>query len=172
VKVGSSNDPARRLAELQTGSPHRLWIDYRVAVSGCASQVEFAAHDILAAHRGLGEWFAVPTEAAIAAIHAAAFRLGVTLAGSPDQAVTPDWGRRMAGAAVLAIPFWTSLALGHPIPAMIYMIIALAGFVFSLLRANPDVGRPSAIALRWVGAASAGAALAAVPAAIVASAFV
>jgi hypothetical protein len=76
IKIGSSVDPFRRLGELQTGSPDQLSIVYKVPIAGGASTVEARAHEILDRHRGLGEWFSVSIDVAVAAIHAAAYQVG------------------------------------------------------------------------------------------------
>lgn len=166
AKVGSSNNPERRLAELQTGSPYLLWIDYRVAVSGRAADVEFAAQGILNSHRGLGEWFAVPTEMAIAAIHAAAYRMGVGLDGAAVELRRANWRGRLVGAALVATPFWFALAVGIPALAMGYMFVAMVGFVLAFIQRAPDQEPPLGNFCRWVGVAIFGGALAAVPAAV------
>lgn len=166
TKVGSSTNPDRRLAELQTGSPYRLWIDYRIAASGPAADVEFAAHEILDPHRGIGEWFSVPTEAAIAAIHAAAFRLGVGLGGAAGTAQSPKWASRFVMAGAVATPFWIALALGYPAIAMGYLFLAMIGVALALIRRAPDQRDGIGNFCRWMGVALGGALLPMLPAAI------
>jgi hypothetical protein len=87
-KIGSSNTPARRLAELQTGSPYRLWIEFQAPVYGSALDVELAAHAIHEPHRGLGEWFSVSPNIAVAAIYGGAERSGVSMI--PTFAAAPS----------------------------------------------------------------------------------
>lgn len=67
IKIGMSQNPERRLADLQVGSPVRLRI-IGVAVGG--QQREAALHRRLAKHRVHGEWFADAPEvmAAIAEV--------------------------------------------------------------------------------------------------------
>ena len=59
MKVGKAKDPARRLAELQIGSPARLTM---LAVVRCKSDkhaegTEKRCHKIFARERSHGEWF-------------------------------------------------------------------------------------------------------------------
>lgn len=77
IKVGIASDPLQRLRELQTGSSEQLEIVYACIVrSNDGNRVELAAHDILWQRRLVGEWFDYPTDVAVAAIAAAAHRLG------------------------------------------------------------------------------------------------
>ena len=78
-KVGWTVNPTARLATLQTGSPDALRFAYVAAASGKGFEIEQAAHEILANHRGSGEWFAIPADMAVAALNTAAFRSGENL---------------------------------------------------------------------------------------------
>lgn len=83
-KIGVSTDPIARLATLQTGSHEPLDFAYVGVTSGSGFPIERAAHDLLAAYRRSGEWFAVPASIAIGAVIEAAGR-----AGEPIQQVAP-----------------------------------------------------------------------------------
>lgn len=78
VKIGIAKDPERRLAELQTGSPHRLMIHFTASVSN-GRGVERACHMTLSANRLEGEWFDVTPDRAIEVVRLAA---GVELAAA------------------------------------------------------------------------------------------
>lgn len=72
VKVGFAVDLQRRLAQLQTASPHRLTVLFRQETPAeDAAAVETQAHWILRDHRRNGEWFEVTVETAAAAIRSA-----------------------------------------------------------------------------------------------------
>lgn len=70
VKIGSSNEPEKRLVGVQIGNPVRLHI-LRTWHHPSASAIETASHRILKALRLQGEWFSVGTEAASGAIEQA-----------------------------------------------------------------------------------------------------
>lgn len=59
IKIGSSADPAKRMAKLQTGSPVRLQMLGSVKCRDAqhARSVERLAHNIFADQRRRGEWF-------------------------------------------------------------------------------------------------------------------
>ncbi len=84
-KIGSSRDPIQRIAQLQTGSADRLSFAYIGATSGVGTNVEFAAHALLARQNVINEWFAVPASIAIGAVIECAGRLG-----EPIQQVAPE----------------------------------------------------------------------------------
>jgi hypothetical protein len=67
-KIGVSANVARRLAVLQTHSPHALTAHHQAQPASDARLVERVAHALLAAKRLRGEWFDVSVEDAIAAI--------------------------------------------------------------------------------------------------------
>ena len=54
VKIGFSNDPQKRLSQLQTGTVHQLEILMTFAAD---SAVEKEIHDKLSKYRKSGEWF-------------------------------------------------------------------------------------------------------------------
>jgi hypothetical protein len=65
-KVGVSNDPDKRLKQLQTGNPTNLFIHEKFwfKSENKARQVEQQAHKALKKHRQAGEWFSIsPVEA-------------------------------------------------------------------------------------------------------------
>ena len=58
-KIGLSDDPDRRLRELQTGCPFPLTIRYRLGFE-CRKEAAFVEkwlHQKLSGQRGIGEWF-------------------------------------------------------------------------------------------------------------------
>lgn len=86
VKVGVSTNPSSRLAQLQTSSPFPVHFAYIGVTPGTGYDIERATHQILNEYRCVGEWFNVPEEMAVAAINAAAYRIGQKLvAVDPDQ---------------------------------------------------------------------------------------
>jgi hypothetical protein len=103
VKIGYSRDPVSNLQSLQRGSSLKLSLAFMVATPR-AYEVEQAAHDILDSSRGIGEWFHVDKEMAIAAVFGAASRLGITL-GTEDI-------RRPRGSRWVSLFFDLKYALG------------------------------------------------------------
>ena len=85
TKVGISQDPAARLATLQTASPFRLRLAHIAPANGRAFEVEQEAHLILQNCRQSGEWFATSPEMAIAAVYAASDRIGAPLTAPTEQ---------------------------------------------------------------------------------------
>ena len=83
-KVGVSTDPQTRIADLQTGSPQWLNFEYIAMTDSDGFDVESEAHAILDKYRRAGEWFAVSPDMAVAALNAAAHRLGRTLTQVPE----------------------------------------------------------------------------------------
>lgn len=86
VKIGISSNPTARRAELQTGSPHGLFLESAMWAGENAFEIEQEAHAILASYRMPGEWFHVSREAALAAVCGAAARLGLPLGDAPVPA--------------------------------------------------------------------------------------
>ena len=60
VKIGKSNNPEKRLAELQIGNPHKLVL-YGV-IDDVSSELERRLHRILDPFRLEGEWFKLTDE--------------------------------------------------------------------------------------------------------------
>lgn len=116
-KIGMSANPAARLATLQTGSPHRLWLAFQAPAGGHALEIEQEAHSILSAHRAGGEWFLASPEMAIAAIYAASARLGYPLAaGQPSRkrfGISAGWLVALAFAAWYALYVWHQATCGY-----------------------------------------------------------
>lgn len=79
-KVGITTSPIDRLASLQTGSPFKLEFAYVGATQGDGYDIESEVKTLLESKRTSGEWFDVPPEMLIAAIHGVAHRLGQTVA--------------------------------------------------------------------------------------------
>lgn len=70
LKVGWSDNPARRISELQPGSPLPIRLIHAVPCpSYCVTRVEAAAHRALAAFHIRGEWHDVDMLLAVSAIH-------------------------------------------------------------------------------------------------------
>jgi hypothetical protein len=79
AKVGVSTNPDARLAQLRTASPFPIDYAFVGVTPGAGYDIERVAHGILAGHRCNGEWFDVPPEMAVAAVHTAANRIGQPL---------------------------------------------------------------------------------------------
>ena len=61
VKIGISDNPHRRIRQLQTGSPFFLFVFgvFEAATREAAEGIEAAAHYIMDEARAAGEWFCV-----------------------------------------------------------------------------------------------------------------
>ena len=70
-KIGIAHSPKNRLNQIRVGCPFELFIaeTMRCPSEDAARQVERLAHSRLAEFRGAGEWFSVPKEDAIRAVH-------------------------------------------------------------------------------------------------------
>jgi hypothetical protein len=79
VKVGIAANPRARLSQLRTASAVPLHLDFAAETEGDARALERRAHAILAGSRLSGEWFAVDSLSAVAAVRRAAQELGFTL---------------------------------------------------------------------------------------------
>lgn len=65
VKIGIADRVVRRLAELQTGCPDKLFVHHTFKVPfDMASVIEAAAHEALKEHHRHGEWFNVDKDVA------------------------------------------------------------------------------------------------------------
>lgn len=99
VKVGISNNPARRLASLQAGSPAKLALAHVESISDLSAlTVERAAHDLLRAVHSHGEWFDADAADAVAAIREAI----TTLRASP-HVPTADVDEAVQSAAMMLL---------------------------------------------------------------------
>lgn len=83
-KIGIAKDPEQRLRTFQTANPRPLAI-YRTFRVPRAHALEQAAHRLLHPFRMKGEWFAVPPEQAVTAVHAVMDR--------PRAGLGPAWQR-------------------------------------------------------------------------------
>ena len=112
-KIGVSDDPRRRIAELQTGSPFNLSFEFIGQTDGTGYDIEGEAHFLLNKHKAPGgdEWFIVPPEVAITAVMAGARQRGHSIKPiDPDNlpAVTvprigpPVWERWIKRAVAIA----------------------------------------------------------------------
>ena len=77
VKVGISDQPAKRFVSLKQSCPYRLEV---VAVfclpsRSCAAQIEKQFHATAAAQRRKGEWFDMPLGQAVASLHAIVLKI-------------------------------------------------------------------------------------------------
>jgi hypothetical protein len=100
-KIGVTDNPKRRIAELQTGSPFSLKFEFVGLTQGTGFDIEGEAHFLLSRHKAPGgdEWFIVPPEVAITAVMAAARQLCHTI-----KPVDPD-----------NLPEFQGLEIGPPI---------------------------------------------------------
>lgn len=116
-KVGISDNPELRLAQLQTGAPYPIRLVY-AAVHSDAQRVETVVHHMLRRKLCYGEWFSVTDAEAIATIGKAAAQIGKPIVGSgfvTPQATRLFWFK--LGLAVLAMwalfSFLFALSPGH-----------------------------------------------------------
>ena len=121
-KIGVSDNPQQRLRELQTGSPFPLRLEFVGQTEGEAFAIEGDAHFMLHQHRQAGEWFMVPAEMAIAAVLAAARRLGHQL-----KPVDPAQITIVSPSLISKNPIWLNVALIPFIIPTIYWIFAVVG---------------------------------------------
>jgi Meiotically Up-regulated Gene 113 (MUG113) protein len=131
LKIGVSTNPSARLAQLRTASPFKLSLAYMGALRCDGYAVEAAAHETLSRHRLEGEWFNCPPEAAVAAISAAAYKLGEPIA-SGDPKLADEIVRTIAainetaGAPKRSWPwFWIGIAIGAAMAAIIAVRIVM-----------------------------------------------
>ena len=76
-KIGITNNPNARLAQLNTASAFPVGFAYiGAAQSGNGRAIESEAQAMLERYRANGEWFDCPAEMAIAAVNGAAIRIG------------------------------------------------------------------------------------------------
>jgi hypothetical protein len=94
VKIGTSKNPLRRLAQLRSTSGELLNFAYIGVTPSEGFDIERAAHIALAGHRVNGEWFNVRADEAVAAIAGAAFGLGY-----PILQLTADQAARTVAVA-------------------------------------------------------------------------
>lgn len=69
VKLGFSQDPAKRVKQLQTGSRETLKLFHTEEVDDARVKIaERALHRLVGHHRISGEWFNIPVEDAISEV--------------------------------------------------------------------------------------------------------
>jgi hypothetical protein len=103
VKVGISDNPPLRLAQLQTGAPFPLRLAY-AAVHSDASRIEAMVHRHLRDRHAYGEWYSVTEAQARDAILRAAKAIGKPIV--EEGIVTPRMKRRfwfMLGVAIIVL---------------------------------------------------------------------
>jgi len=103
VKVGISDNPPLRLAQLQTGAPFPLRLAY-AAVHSEASRIEAMVHRHLRDRHAYGEWYSVTEATARDSILRAAKAIGKPIV--EEGMVTPRMRRRfwfMLGVAVVTL---------------------------------------------------------------------
>jgi hypothetical protein len=100
VKIGVTTNPSARLAQLRTGSAFPISYAFLACTPGSGFDIESAAHKILAKQRLNGEWFDVVPEMAVAAVNAAAAKLGAPL--QPLSLAEADLTVKLAAAGYTA----------------------------------------------------------------------
>jgi Meiotically up-regulated gene 113 len=93
-KIGVSQVPFSRMAQLQTASPDKLKLAYSAVTPGDGYDIEAMAHSMLDPYHVNGEWFREQPEMAVAALAGAAFKLEQPLAQ-----LTEDQSRRTVAIA-------------------------------------------------------------------------
>jgi T5orf172 domain len=123
IKIGVSTNPSARLAQLRTASAVHLEIAYVGALRCNGYAVEGEAHRTLADYRQNGEWFNCPVDMAVAAIGAAAYRLGEPIA-SGDPKLADE---------VVRIAAETAAEPSHNIitSAVLFVVKGVLGIVFA-----------------------------------------
>jgi len=97
-KAGITNNPRRRLRELQTGSPKKLKIWLCVRIPGGAQEVERKVHTALKPLRMEGEWFDLTVEEAVVAVRRISGLSRRWSLSAMWARFTLDWRLRRAGA--------------------------------------------------------------------------
>jgi hypothetical protein len=133
LKIGISSNPSERLAQLRTASAVPLTIAYVGALRCDGYSVEAEAYRTLAGCRLEGEWFNCPVDMAVAAIAAAAYRLGEPIAsGDPrlaDETVRvaaaiPGPWHCLGAAAVAIVRGVTAIVLAVVVGLCLYIIVS------------------------------------------------
>jgi hypothetical protein len=124
-KIGVSNDPRQRIAQLQTGSPFPLKFEFVGLTDGNGYEIEVEAHFLLNRHKATGgdEWFMVPPEVAITAVMAAARQRGCSI-----RPVDPDNIPATEAFAIGDPPWYKWVRVLFGVPAFAVMIPALLAF--------------------------------------------
>jgi hypothetical protein len=133
LKIGISSNPSARLAQLRAASPSALSLAYMAALRSNGFAVEAEAHQTLAGYRLEGEWFNCPVDMTVAAIAAAAYRLGEPIAsGDPrlaDETVRvaaaiPGPWHWLGAAAVAIVRGVTAIVLAVVVGLCLYIIVS------------------------------------------------
>jgi hypothetical protein len=129
TKIGVSTNPNARLAQLRTASAFPIDFAFVGVTPGTGFDIERAAHALLANHRCNGEWFDVTPEIAVAAVHAAAHRLG-----QPIQTVEPAQIEHILRIAAVGDPSrprlpWILKLILYVAAAAIGAVIAFIGWL-------------------------------------------
>ena len=125
-KVGISNDPVARLAQIQNTFDTPIELAWVGAPKEQAAAIERDAHQMLHRYRRNGEWFAVTPEVAVGAIHTVAFRHGVPVLDlDPQQAEQI----RFVGAQLATTANKPSSALARVGIAVLQLVV---GFVLAI----------------------------------------
>ncbi|NPU23936.1 GIY-YIG nuclease family protein [Bradyrhizobium denitrificans] len=156
-KIGVSDEPRRRLAELQTGSPFALKFEFVGEVeNGGAGPVEVETHFMLNQHKAPGgdEWFVVPPDVAITAVMATAHRLGYRIkpvdpdaSGRAPISIGPQpwhhWMTAIAAVPLIVLMAWLLVSFNNDqiggIATAILAVILVLGFKllrFALIEAG------------------------------------
>jgi T5orf172 domain len=130
LKIGVSTNPGARLAQLRASSPFKLSFAYMGALRCDGYAMEAAAHETLSRHRLGGEWFNCPVDMAVAAIGAAAYRLGEPIA-SGDPKFADEIVRMINETAAAPKRSWPWRGIAIAIGAAAGAIIA-ADFIFRI----------------------------------------
>lgn len=133
LKIGSSVNPPQRLAGLQTGSADLLSIAWSIPIQGDYVAVEREAHAILDRHRGLGEWFSVPVDVAVAAISAAAYRLQNDAPPSLQTSSVSSYAAALIGSA----GFWVGVTANMPSLSVFSVILGCSALAIISARRGP-----------------------------------
>jgi hypothetical protein len=95
LKIGMAKMPRKRLIELQTGHPHKLFC-YWMESNPDGEIIERLTHQILEPRNLNGEWFDVPIEVAIAAMVMATIAYEESGVTYPDAERVESWRRNVA----------------------------------------------------------------------------
>ncbi len=89
-KIGVSNNPQRRLKNLQTGNPHPLKVVLSVPCVGISAyEAEALIHRHLGKERVLGEWFEIASDDRVVAI-AQSMLNSLPTANTKEELKLPD----------------------------------------------------------------------------------
>lgn len=132
-KIGVSTNPLSRLNDLQTGSAHRLEFAYVAVTPGNGYDIEGEVKQLMQRHRTNGgeEWFDVPPETLVAALHGVSHQIG-----QPVQQVSPEWIPEIIRQASLPAPTQTRARSPALKWAALFVIVFVV--VFTIIRSMAD----------------------------------